>query len=81
MDERYISRYCSPKPDESHEENQEDDNAAPGLRIGFEEWMKISITHNWDQNASNHRAISYVQESLYHLQFRVVDHKKYIFNS
>ncbi|KAI5418820.1 hypothetical protein KIW84_043159 [Lathyrus oleraceus] len=51
-------------------DNQEDGNVVPGSRIGFEEWMWIDVTHSWDQNASNGRAISYVQESLYHLELQ-----------
>lgn len=70
VDERYISRYCNPKLDESHEDNQEDDNIAPGSRIGFEEWVWAVVTHSWDQNSSNHKAILYVQESFYHLQLQ-----------
>ncbi|KAI5395888.1 hypothetical protein KIW84_062175 [Lathyrus oleraceus] len=30
----------------------------------------VGITHGWDQNTSNHRAISYVQQSLYNLQLQ-----------
>lgn len=67
VDERYISRYRKPKSDDSHDENKEDIEATLGLQIDFEEWMRTSVTYSWVQNASNHRSISYVQESLYHI--------------
>lgn len=55
--ERYISRYCNSKPVHNREENE----ATLGSGLGFEEWMRTTTTDIWNQNTSNHRAISYVQ--------------------
>ncbi|KAI5406010.1 hypothetical protein KIW84_052676 [Lathyrus oleraceus] len=66
VDERYISRYCNAKPVHNREENATN----PDSGLGFKEWMRKDITHSWDQNTSNHRAISYVQEYLYNLELQ-----------